>query len=217
MKAPVATCSGTGFRGREAISELLPLTPQLRKLILDRVPADVFRDAAGSEGMQSCANRPLPRQWQASLHSRRSIVSPSWIDRLRSLGGARKKVGLYIGRQSVALSESRSVGGQWRMSSHAEAALPLPLFVGAPSQEALAALVDALRPLAGAARHVCRCMSRSPIRRYASRSFAAGVAGRAGATAHLRAGAWRRTSGSLRQPATARFSARVRMAPAQCC
>jgi type IV pilus assembly protein PilB len=72
-------CSGTGFRGREAISELLPLTPQLRKLILDRVPADVFRDAAVAEGMQSLRQSAVAKA-MAGLTTLKEINRVTFVD-----------------------------------------------------------------------------------------------------------------------------------------
>jgi len=44
-------CSGTGFFGRMAISELLNLSDRIRELILDRRPASEIRRAAQEEGM----------------------------------------------------------------------------------------------------------------------------------------------------------------------
>ncbi len=44
-------CSGTGFLGRLAVSELMDLSDNLRELILDRRPASEIRRAAKEEGM----------------------------------------------------------------------------------------------------------------------------------------------------------------------
>ena len=44
-------CSGTGFLGRMAISELMNLSDRIRELILDRRPASEIRRAAQEEGM----------------------------------------------------------------------------------------------------------------------------------------------------------------------
>jgi type II secretory ATPase GspE/PulE/Tfp pilus assembly ATPase PilB-like protein len=44
-------CSGTGFLGRLAVSELLDLSDHIRELILDRRPASEIRRAAKDEGM----------------------------------------------------------------------------------------------------------------------------------------------------------------------
>ncbi len=44
-------CSGSGFLGRTAISELLDLSDRIRELILDRRPASEIKRAAAEEGM----------------------------------------------------------------------------------------------------------------------------------------------------------------------
>jgi type IV pilus assembly protein PilB len=44
-------CSGTGFRGRTAISELMELSDRTREMILDRKPTSEIRRAAREEGM----------------------------------------------------------------------------------------------------------------------------------------------------------------------
>src|SRR6478735_3177726 len=44
-------CSGTGFRGRTAIHELLDLTETIREMILERRPASEIRRVAREEGM----------------------------------------------------------------------------------------------------------------------------------------------------------------------
>jgi len=44
-------CSGTGFRGRTAIHELLDLSERIRELILDKRPASEIRRQAREEGM----------------------------------------------------------------------------------------------------------------------------------------------------------------------
>jgi type IV pilus assembly protein PilB len=44
-------CSGTGFRGRTAISELLDLSDHIREMIIDRKPTSEIKRAARVEGM----------------------------------------------------------------------------------------------------------------------------------------------------------------------
>ncbi|MBI2838574.1 MAG: type II/IV secretion system protein [Acidobacteria bacterium] len=46
-------CQGTGFKGRSAISEILPLSDRIRGMILDRRPASEIKLAAREEGMSS--------------------------------------------------------------------------------------------------------------------------------------------------------------------
>jgi len=44
-------CSGTGFRGRTAIHELLDLSDRVREMILAKKPSSEIRRAAKEEGM----------------------------------------------------------------------------------------------------------------------------------------------------------------------
>jgi type IV pilus assembly protein PilB len=45
------SCAGTGLKGRQGVYEVMPMTPNLRKLILMNVGAAEIRDAAVEEGM----------------------------------------------------------------------------------------------------------------------------------------------------------------------
>jgi len=45
------SCNGTGMKGRQGVYEVMPMTPNLRKLILMNVGAAEIRDAAVDEGM----------------------------------------------------------------------------------------------------------------------------------------------------------------------
>ncbi len=54
-------CSGTGFRGRTAIHELLDLTEKIRELILERRPASEIRRAAREDGMTFLRQSALDR------------------------------------------------------------------------------------------------------------------------------------------------------------
>jgi type IV pilus assembly protein PilB len=44
-------CSGTGYRGRSAITELLDLSDHIREMIIDRRPTSEIKRAARDEGM----------------------------------------------------------------------------------------------------------------------------------------------------------------------
>ncbi len=46
-------CNHTGFRGRLAIFEIMPLTDHLRSLVVDRISTNVMRNEARKEGMRS--------------------------------------------------------------------------------------------------------------------------------------------------------------------
>ena len=54
-------CSGTGFRGRTAIHELLDLSDRIRELILDRRPVSEIRKAAHQEGVMSLRDSALKK------------------------------------------------------------------------------------------------------------------------------------------------------------
>jgi type IV pilus assembly protein PilB len=57
-------CHGTGYRGREAISELLDLSDEIRELILDRKPAAQVRRQAEAEGMKPLRYSALQKVYQ---------------------------------------------------------------------------------------------------------------------------------------------------------
>jgi len=54
-------CSGTGFRGRTAIHELLDLTERIRELILERRPTSEIKRAAREDGMTFLRHSALDR------------------------------------------------------------------------------------------------------------------------------------------------------------
>src|SRR5271165_6595718 len=54
-------CSGTGFRGRTAIHELLELTDNVREMILAKQPSSEIRKAARDEGMHFLRESALDR------------------------------------------------------------------------------------------------------------------------------------------------------------
>ncbi len=47
------TCSYSGYKGRMAITEVMPITPKIRNMILHRASADDLRNAAKEEGMRT--------------------------------------------------------------------------------------------------------------------------------------------------------------------
>ena len=57
-------CSGTGFRGRTAIHELLDLTEEIREMILERRAASEIKRAAKSAGMTTLRESALDRVWE---------------------------------------------------------------------------------------------------------------------------------------------------------
>jgi type IV pilus assembly protein PilB len=46
-------CNGTGFRGRQAIMEIIEMTDTIREMIVDRRPGSEIRRAAREQGMTS--------------------------------------------------------------------------------------------------------------------------------------------------------------------
>jgi general secretion pathway protein E/type IV pilus assembly protein PilB len=46
-------CQGTGYRGRRGVFEMMPMTDDIRSLVLDRAPANRIRKVATREGMHS--------------------------------------------------------------------------------------------------------------------------------------------------------------------
>jgi type IV pilus assembly protein PilB len=52
-------CHGTGYRGRNAVTEFLALTPRIRQLIIDRRPADELQKVAIEEGMTTLRQSAL--------------------------------------------------------------------------------------------------------------------------------------------------------------
>jgi type IV pilus assembly protein PilB len=54
-------CSGTGFRGRSAIHELLDLSERIREMILERRPTSEIKRAARDEGMTFLRHSALDR------------------------------------------------------------------------------------------------------------------------------------------------------------
>jgi type IV pilus assembly protein PilB len=54
-------CSGTGYKGRTAICELLDLTDNIREIILDRKPTSEVKKAAREEGMRSLRESAVER------------------------------------------------------------------------------------------------------------------------------------------------------------
>jgi type IV pilus assembly protein PilB len=54
-------CSGTGFRGRTAIHELLDMSDHIRELILERRPSSEIMRAAREEGMTTLRESAIER------------------------------------------------------------------------------------------------------------------------------------------------------------
>jgi type IV pilus assembly protein PilB len=72
-------CSGTGFRGRTAIHELLDLSDHIREMIVDRRPTSEIKRRARDEGMTFLRDSALARVRQG-LTTLREINKVTFID-----------------------------------------------------------------------------------------------------------------------------------------
>ena len=72
-------CSGTGFRGRTAIHELLDLSDHIREMIVDRRPTSEIKRAARDEGMTFLRDSALARV-RAGLTTLREINKVTFIE-----------------------------------------------------------------------------------------------------------------------------------------
>ena len=72
-------CHGTGYRGREAISELLDLSDRIREMILDRRPAAEIRNQAIEEGMVPLRQSALLKVFQGRT-TLREINKVTFVD-----------------------------------------------------------------------------------------------------------------------------------------
>jgi hypothetical protein len=79
-------------------------------------------------------------------------VSRSWIERARRALEPSARAGLALGRDYAGFARLGAADGGWRVVALDEARLETPLFTGAPTREAGAALAKALGALAGTAR-----------------------------------------------------------------
>ncbi len=72
-------CSGTGFRGRTAICELLDLSDRIREMIIDRRPTSEIKRAAKEEGMEFLRESGISRV-RAGITTLREINKVTFID-----------------------------------------------------------------------------------------------------------------------------------------
>ena len=75
-------CSGTGFRGRTAIHELLDLSDHIREMILAKRPTSEIRRAAGDEGMRFLRESALDKV-RAGITTLREINKVTFIETSR--------------------------------------------------------------------------------------------------------------------------------------
>ncbi len=72
-------CSGTGFRGRTAISELLDLSDRIREMIINRHPTSEIKRVAREEGMTFLRDSGLAKV-RAGLTTLREINKVTFIE-----------------------------------------------------------------------------------------------------------------------------------------
>jgi type IV pilus assembly protein PilB len=72
-------CSGTGFRGRTAIHELLDLSDRIREMILERRPASEIKRVAHEEGMTFLRESALEKVF-AGISTMREINKVTFIE-----------------------------------------------------------------------------------------------------------------------------------------
>jgi type IV pilus assembly protein PilB len=72
-------CSGTGFRGRSAITELLDLSDHIREMIIDRRPTSEIKRAAREEGMTFLRESGL-KKIRAGVTTLREINKVTFLD-----------------------------------------------------------------------------------------------------------------------------------------
>jgi type IV pilus assembly protein PilB len=75
-------CSGTGFRGRTAIHELLDLTDRVREMILEKKPSSEVRRAAREEGMTFLRESALAKV-RAGVTTLKEINKVTFIETTR--------------------------------------------------------------------------------------------------------------------------------------
>ncbi len=75
-------CSGTGFRGRTAIHELLDLSDHIREMILAKRPTSEIRRAAGEEGMRFLRQSALDKV-RSGITTLREINKVTFIETSR--------------------------------------------------------------------------------------------------------------------------------------
>jgi type IV pilus assembly protein PilB len=75
-------CSGTGFRGRTAIHELLELSDRIREMILEKRPSSEIRKAAREEGMKFLRESALDKV-RAGVTTLKEINKVTFIETTR--------------------------------------------------------------------------------------------------------------------------------------
>jgi type IV pilus assembly protein PilB len=74
-------CNNTGYRGRAGIYEVMPMTPRLRELVLERASAGEIKKAAISEGMLTLRRDALQKLMRG-VTSPEEVLKESAADKL---------------------------------------------------------------------------------------------------------------------------------------
>ncbi len=72
-------CSGTGYRGRSAIAELLDLSDHIREMIIDRRPTSEIKRTARDEGMMFLRDSGLSKV-RAGVTTLREINKVTFVE-----------------------------------------------------------------------------------------------------------------------------------------
>jgi type IV pilus assembly protein PilB len=72
-------CNGTGFKGRQAICELLDLTDRIREMILEKRPTSEIKKVAREEGMRFLRESAVERVMQG-LTTLREINKVTFVE-----------------------------------------------------------------------------------------------------------------------------------------
>jgi type IV pilus assembly protein PilB len=74
-------CNGTGHRGRQGVYEVMPMSPKLRDLVLDRAPAGQIKKTAIAEGMLTLRRDALEKL-KRGLTSVEEVLKETAADKL---------------------------------------------------------------------------------------------------------------------------------------
>jgi type IV pilus assembly protein PilB len=74
-------CNGTGYRGRQGVYEVMPITPKLREMILDRSSAGDIKKTAIGEGMLTLRRDALEKL-KRGLTSVEEVLKETASDKL---------------------------------------------------------------------------------------------------------------------------------------
>ncbi|MBS1723660.1 MAG: Flp pilus assembly complex ATPase component TadA [Armatimonadetes bacterium] len=86
------SCRHTGYRGRIAVHELMPVTSEIRKMIAERVPVEAIRETAGFYGyrtMQEDAFKRIQRG-ETSVQEAKRLIAFETIERKEEHSGSIK-------------------------------------------------------------------------------------------------------------------------------